>query len=72
MVARIGEWIELSFWQIAVRILSGARPLSHGLHKVQQAVASQPIFRIFSKGWLIAGAGWIVGLIFGIMIAGWI
>jgi hypothetical protein len=72
MVARIGEWIELSFWQMAVRVLSGARPFSHGLQKVQHSIALRPIARVFANGWLIAGAGWVIGLILGIMIAGWI
>lgn len=28
MLAQIGEWIELNFWQLAVHALSKARPLS--------------------------------------------
>lgn len=72
MAARISEWIELSFWQVVVRILSGERPLSHGLHKIQQSVAVQPIARIISSGWSIAAMGWILGLILGILLAGWI
>lgn len=72
MVARISEWIELSFWQVVVRVLSGARPLSHGLQKVQQSAAVQPIAKIISNGWAIAGLGWILGLILGIWLTGWI
>jgi hypothetical protein len=72
MVARISEWIELSFWQVVVRVLSGARPISHGLHKVQQSAAMRPIAKIISNGWAIAAMGWILGLILGISLAGWI
>ncbi len=72
MVARISEWIELSFWQVAVRVLSGARPLSHGFQKVQHSIAMRPIGKIFSNGWAIAAAGWILGLILGIWMAAWI
>jgi hypothetical protein len=71
MVARIGEWIELSFWQIAVRVLSGARPLSHGWQKIQHSIETRPIGRVFSNGWVIAGAGWVLGMIIGIWITGW-
>jgi len=72
MVARISEWIELSFWQIVVRVLSGARPFSHGLQKIQESSAMQPIRDVVSHVWVIAGAGWILGLIIGIWIAGWV
>lgn len=72
MVARIGEWIELSFWQVVVRLLSGARPFSHGIQKVQHLLSTRPIERIFNNGWLIAGAGWVIGLILGIVISAWI
>lgn len=72
MVARISEWIELSFWQIAVRILSGARPLSHRLQKFQDSTATQAIRSIFARGWTIAATGWILGLIIGIWVANWI
>lgn len=72
MVGRLSEWIELSFWQIAVRVLSSARPFSHGLQKVQQSAVMQPIRGLLSRGWAIAAAGWTLGLILGIWIAGWI
>lgn len=71
MVTRIGEWIELSFWQIAVRVLSGARPFSHGLHKVQHSVAKRAAGRLVSNIWVICGAGWLIGLLLGIWLAGW-
>lgn len=70
MVARIGQWIELSFWQAVVRVLSGARPLSHGLQKIQHSIAAQPFGRIFSNGWMLAATGWLLGLILGIWLAG--
>jgi hypothetical protein len=72
MVARISEWIELSFWQVVVRVLSGARPIGHGLQKIQHSSVLQPIAKIFSNGWAIAAIGWVIGLIAGIWIAIWI
>lgn len=72
MVARIGEWIELSFWQIAVRVLSGARPFSHSLQKIQHSLSTRPFWLILTNGWLIAATGWVLGLILGIIISGWI
>jgi len=72
MVARIGEWIELSFWHLTVRVLSGARPFSHGLQRIQHSITARPIQNVFSNAWLIAGAGWMLGLILGIVISGWI
>jgi len=72
MVSRISEWIELSFWQVAVRVLSGARPFSHSLQKVQESTATQTIRSVLAREWTIAAAGWILGLILGIWIATWI
>lgn len=71
MVARIGEWIELSFWQLLVRVLSGARPLSHGLAKAQQSIEAQPLTRFLPNGWFIALSGWLLGLALGIALAIW-
>jgi hypothetical protein len=72
MTARFAQWIELGFWQIVVRVLSGVRPLSHGMQHVQHSIAARPIGRFLAKGWVIAGAGWLIGLVLGILIAGWI
>ena len=71
MVARIGEWIELSLWQVAVRVLSGARPFSHGFHKIQHFIAARPTVRVMANGWVLAASGWVLGLILGILITGW-
>ncbi len=68
--ARIGEWVELSFWQLAVRVLSTARPISHGLNNARELVESQPVTRFMPNGWVIAAAGWIVGLAAALWLAG--
>jgi hypothetical protein len=72
MTARLAQWIELGFWQIAVRVLSGVRPLSHGMQLIQHSMATRPIGRLMAKGWVIAGTGWLLGLVLGILIASWI
>ena len=72
MTARFAQWIELGFWQIVVRVLSGVRPLSHGMQYIQHSIASRPFGQFLAKGWVIAGAGWLIGLVLGILIAGWI
>ncbi|HLD94242.1 MAG TPA: hypothetical protein VI703_08605 [Anaerolineales bacterium] len=72
MVARIGAWIELSFWRVGVHVLSGARPFSHTLQKIHKFVVTRPIFHFFAKTWIIASSGWVLGLFLGIVIAFWI
>jgi hypothetical protein len=69
MIAQIGNWIELSFWQIAVRALSSLRPLSGRIAKAKQIIDAQPAPRALRNGWLIAIGGWVLGLILGILIA---
>ncbi|MEX2162359.1 MAG: hypothetical protein WD751_10665 [Anaerolineales bacterium] len=72
MVARFGEWIELSFWQTVVRILSTARPLSHGLIQAKTLVEAQPAMAFLPQGWVIAVSGWALGLVLGIGLAWWL
>lgn len=72
MVARIGEWIELNFWQIAVRVLSGARPFSYRVKTIQHSLNARLIGHVMSNGWVIAATGWVLGLVLGIWFAGWI
>jgi hypothetical protein len=71
MVMRIGSWIELSFWQLVVRVLSGVRPLSHGLARAKDVIEDQPLTRFMPNGWLLALNGWVFGLVLGILMAGW-
>lgn len=66
--ARISEWVELSFWQLAVRVLTRARPLSHGISHTREIVEGQPLTRFMPNGWLIAGAGWVIGLAVGLWL----
>ncbi|HKY79006.1 MAG TPA: hypothetical protein VJ182_03340, partial [Anaerolineales bacterium] len=51
MVTRIGAWIELSFWQMAVRVLSGVRPLSRGMAQAKTALDAEPLTRFLPNGW---------------------
>jgi hypothetical protein len=75
MIAQIGNWIELNFWQLAVQALSKARPLSaqvlraaHGF-EVRHSFEARPLPRAFRNGWVIAGSGWLLGLILGFLFA---
>jgi hypothetical protein len=80
MFAQIGNWIELNFWQLAVQALSKARPLSaqvlraaNGFEKLskgkQLSFEARPLPRAFRNGWIIAGSGWLLGLILGFLFA---
>jgi hypothetical protein len=68
--ARLSEWFELSFWQIAVRVLTTARPLSHGLAHTRELIEGQPATQFLPHGWVTAGAGWLLGLVVGLWMAG--
>jgi hypothetical protein len=70
MVSRISAWVELSFWQLAVRVLSTARPLSHRIAHTREIIERQPATRFMPHGWVIAGAGWLLGLAAGLWLAG--
>ena len=71
MVARISTWIELSFWQMVVRVLSGIRPLRYGMAQAKTALETQPLTHFLPNGWVIASAGWLFGLVFGLVVSGW-
>ncbi|MEX1071526.1 MAG: hypothetical protein WEC37_02775 [Anaerolineales bacterium] len=69
MIVQIGNWIELSFWQIAVRALSGLRPLSGRIAQAKQIIESQPASRALRNGSAIAVSGWLLGLGLGFAFA---
>lgn len=71
MVARIGAWVELSFWQGAVRVLSTARPVSRGWSKARHTLEAQPALQFMPKGWVLAVSGWVLGLIAGVTVVIW-
>lgn len=71
MRARIASWVELSFWQAAVRVLSAARPISRGWSKARDALESQPALQFMPKGWVSAVTGWVMGLAAGIALVMW-
>lgn len=71
MVMRIGAWIELSFWQVAVGVLSGIRPLQHGVAKAKTALEAQPVTQFLPNGWVLAISGWLLGLLAGLIVSSW-
>jgi hypothetical protein len=71
MVTRVSAWIELSFWQLAVRVLSGVRPLRHGMAQAKTVLEAQPMTQFLPKGWVLAISGWLLGLVVGLALAGW-
>lgn len=71
MVTRISAWIELSFWQLAVRVLSGVQPLRHGMAQAKPALEAQPMTQFLPNGWVLAISGWLLGLVVGLALAGW-
>lgn len=72
MVARISTWIELSFWQMVVRLLSGIRPLRSRMTQAKTALETQSLTQLLPNGWVIALAGWLLGLVVGLAFAsGW-
>jgi hypothetical protein len=70
MVSRVGSWLELSFWQVAVRALTAARPLSHGLTQTREALEQNALTGSMPRGWIIAISGWVLGLLGGLWLAG--
>jgi hypothetical protein len=70
MVARISTWIDLSFWQMVVRLLSGIRPLRSGMTQAKTALETQSLTQFLPNGWVIAIAGWLLGLVLGLAVAG--
>lgn len=71
MVARIGAWVELNFWQMAVRVLSGARPIQRVLSHAADNLEDQPLTAFMPNGWVIALSGWLAGLIVGLALSIW-
>lgn len=72
MIGQIGYWIELSFWQLVVRLLTEARPLSAKLNKARSLVAAQPMPRFLRDSKMIALSGWLLGLLLGFLLAFWL
>lgn len=66
---RVGHWIELGFWQLAVRLLSSARPLRGPISRIASHLHSQPLLRRVPTDGLIALAGWGLGLLLGYWLA---
>lgn len=69
MTARIGAWIELNFWKLAVGVLSQARPMSHRLLRTQEILESRPAVQFLPRGWTLPGAGWAIGFVAGLWLA---
>ena len=69
MIGQISYWIELSFWQLVVRFLSQARPLSVKINKARSLITMQPTPRFLRDIRLIALSGWAIGLALGFTLA---
>lgn len=80
MLAQIGQWIELNFWQLAVSALSKSRPLSSRALRVAHSIGSQHSFEVrplaqavariqSGSPYAIAISGWLLGLVLGLVIA---
>lgn len=66
MSARLVHWLELSFWQLAVRVLGAVRPLSHIRQAHSKTAEANP-------GWTIhtmAGATLLLSFCAGALL-GW-
>jgi hypothetical protein len=75
---QVTYWFELSFWSLMVRLLSKARLMAttprlaslareiEGLRQVQSSRSS------FPRDLLTAMAGWLCGLLAGILFSSWI
>jgi hypothetical protein len=82
MLAQIGQWIELNFWQLAVLALSKTRPLSsralraaHSI-KTQHSVEVRPLAHAIAglragNPYAIALSGWLLGLVLGLFLSAW-
>ena len=66
---RVGHWIELGFWQLAVRLLSSARPLRGPISRAASYLHDHPLPRRVPVDGLIALAGWGCGLVLGYWLA---
>jgi hypothetical protein len=69
MIGQISYWIELSFWQLVVRFLSQARPLSVKINKARSLITMQPTPRFMRDIRFIALSGWAIGLALGFTLA---
>lgn len=68
---RIAEWVELGFWQAAVRLLSRARPLRPLVSKAAKALDEQNLARRLPWKPILAASGWLCGLLIGYLVAVW-
>lgn len=66
---RAGQWIELGFWRLAVKLLSGARPFSGLISKAATYVEAHPLPRRLPIDGIVALAGWACGLALGYLLA---
>lgn len=66
---RVADWIELGFWQLVVKLLSGARPFSGLISKAAIYVEEHPLPRRWPLDGLVALLGWACGLALGLWLA---
>ena len=68
---RVGEWVELGFWQIAVKLLSGVRPLQPLVSRAAHALDQAPLPRRLPWTPILTVCGWLLGLGLGYLVALW-
>ncbi|MCW5876567.1 MAG: hypothetical protein KIS85_06755 [Anaerolineales bacterium] len=71
MGTRISHWLELNFWQLTVRLLSGVRPLSRGLQQTGQSLAAVQPVGWLPRGWALGLIAWALGFAAGMLLAWW-
>jgi hypothetical protein len=68
---RVGQWVELGFWQVAVRLLSGVRPLQPLVSRAARCLEDSPLPRRLPWNPILAIGGWLLGLGLGYLAAQW-
>lgn len=69
---RISNWLELGFWQLTVRLLTVARPISLRLiSRARRASQKQVALPDQVLDFITAIAGWLIGLLIGLLVAAW-
>ena len=68
---RVGAWVELGFWQVAVKLLSSVRPLQPLVSRAAHALDEAPLPRRLPWNTILAVGGWLLGLGLGYVAAAW-
>ena len=76
MIGQVGNWLELSFWQLAAQVMSKARPLSGRVLRAAKlfkekplSIEARPLRPAVRPQWMVALSGWLLGMVLGYLIA---